>query len=64
MKPRHRYPGNPDTTAVDYITLCISTYRDDLARLDAEVRRRRAQGDRKASRSAVIRDAVRRMTGG
>lgn len=63
MKPRHRYPGSPDTTAVDYITLSISTYPADLAIVDGIVAARKAAGDRKASRSAVIREAVRRMVG-
>lgn len=63
MKPRRRFPGSPDTTAVDYVVVCISTYRDDLRALDAEVDRRRAGGDPRASRSAVIREAVRRLLG-
>lgn len=55
MKPRRRYAGSPDITAVDFIVITISTYRDDLRALDAEAARR------KTSRSALIRQAVREM---
>ena len=39
-------------------TLCVSTYTDDLAALDAKVKQLRAAGFRRASRSSLIRAAV------
>ena len=38
--------------------ICISLYKDDLARLDAAVKKLKAQGHRKMSRSALIRYAL------
>lgn len=60
-----RSPGDPATDpARDYVTLCISTYPNDLARWDAEVERRKAAGDRRACRSSVIREAMAAMIAG
>ena len=44
-----------------YEVLCISMYRDDLARLDAEVARLKAEGHTKMSRSGLIRFALDHM---
>ena len=41
-----------------YEILCISMYKDDLARLDALVSSLKEQGHRKMSRSALIRFAL------
>jgi hypothetical protein len=40
------------------VTLCVSTYPADLAAWDELVAQRRAAGDRRASRSSVIREAM------
>ena len=61
-RPARRSPGDPATDpARDYVTLCISTYPNDLVAWDAEVERRKAAGDRRASRSSVIREAMAEM---
>lgn len=39
-------------------TLCVSTYTEDLAALDAKVAELKAAGHRRASRSSLIRAAV------
>lgn len=44
-----------------YEVLCISMYRDDLDRLDAEVARLKASGHTKMSRSGLIRFALDHM---
>ena len=44
-----------------YEVLCISMYRDDLSRLDAEVARLKASGHTKMSRSGLIRFALDHM---
>ncbi len=41
-----------------YEVICISMYKDDLARLDAAVARLKEKGHRKMSRSALIRYAL------
>jgi hypothetical protein len=41
-----------------YEVICISMYTDDLARLDAAVKRLKKKGHRKMSRSALIRYAL------
>ena len=41
-----------------YEVICISLYKDDLARLDAAVKHLKANGHRKMSRSALIRYAL------
>lgn len=43
----------------DYAVVCISTYNGDLAALDATVAELKRRGYRRASRSSVIRDALR-----
>jgi hypothetical protein len=43
---------------VDYVTLCISTYPEDLAKLDEKVERLKAMGHRRANRSMLIRAAI------
>ena len=47
-KPKHDH----------YEVICISMYKDDLARLDAAVEKLKARGHRKMSRSALIRFAL------
>ena len=44
-----------------YKVICISVYLDDLAELDRVVADARAAGDRRASRSKTIRDAVKAL---
>jgi hypothetical protein len=44
-----------------YEVLCISMYRDDLDRLDAEVARLKESGHTKMSRSGLIRFALDHM---
>lgn len=41
-----------------YEVICISLYKEDLARLDAKVQRLKEGGHRKMSRSALIRYAL------
>lgn len=41
-----------------YEVICISMYKDDLGRLDEAVKRLKASGHRKMSRSALIRFAL------
>ena len=62
MKPRRRYPGSPDIADTDYIVFGVSTYKTDLAALDRIVAERKAAGERKASRSSVIRELVRKAS--
>lgn len=42
----------------DYVTICVSTYPRELAKLDALVDEFKRSGDRKMSRSALIRLAI------
>lgn len=44
-----------------YKVICISFYTDDLIDLDAVVKRLKRLGHTKASRSAVLREAMRRF---
>lgn len=44
-----------------YVTFCISSYPPDVAQLDAIVDALKAAGFAKASRSWVLREAVRRL---
>jgi len=53
-RTRKKKKAKPD----HYEVICISLYKDDLARLDAAVKRLKAQGHRKMSRSALIRYAL------
>lgn len=46
------------TTKPTWVTLCISTYPEDLAKIDALVAELRARGHRRVSRSSAIRTAV------
>lgn len=41
-----------------YEVICISLYKEDLARLDAKVQELKEKGHRKMSRSALIRYAL------
>ncbi len=45
----------------DYVTVCISTYPNDLAELDAKVEAIKAAGYQKANRSWLIRQAIRNL---
>ncbi len=54
-------PPAPRTKPVrpeHYEVICISLYKEDLARLDAKVAELKARGHRKMSRSALIRFAL------
>jgi len=51
---RRAQKGTPD----HYDVICISMYKEDLARLDAAVEALKGQGHRKMSRSALIRFAL------
>lgn len=42
-----------------YATICVSTYHDDLTALDAAVAELKRKGYTRASRSSVIRAALR-----
>jgi hypothetical protein len=53
-KRRPKRKKKPD----HYEVICISLYKDDLARLDAAVERLKKKGHRKMSRSALIRYAL------
>ena len=44
-----------------YVTICVSSYPSDVAQLDAIVDTLKTAGFTKASRSWVIREAVRRL---
>jgi hypothetical protein len=44
-----------------YEIICISIYNDDLARLDAKVEALKARGNRRMTRSALIRYALERL---
>lgn len=59
---RRRAPAQDrDARVLGFITTCISMYPDDLARLDAMLRKLRASGIRDVSRSKLIRIALRRL---
>ena len=63
-KRRRRSRRAPTSAAPDdksYKVLCISMYKTDLARLDAEVQRLKANGHPKISRSGLIRFALDQM---
>lgn len=53
-KKRRRRKPKPD----HYEVICISLYKEDLARLDAMVAELKERGHRKMSRSALIRFAL------
>jgi hypothetical protein len=42
----------------DYVVICVSTYPRELAKLDAMVDELKRGGNRKASRSSLIRLAI------
>jgi hypothetical protein len=44
-----------------YEIICISIYKDDLARLDAKVEALKTRGNRRMTRSALIRYALTRL---
>jgi len=54
---RRRAKPKPD----HYEIICISMYKDDLARLDAKVEALKARGNRRMTRSALIRYALDRL---
>jgi hypothetical protein len=43
---------------IDFVSICISTYPEDLAKLDAKVAELRRLGNRRANRSLLIRAAI------
>jgi hypothetical protein len=51
---RRRAEPKPD----HYEVICISLYKEDLARLDEKVKLLKSRGHRKMSRSALIRYAL------
>ena len=53
-RPKKRAKKKPD----HYEVICISLYKEDLARLDAMVKDLKESGHRKMSRSALIRYAL------
>lgn len=53
-RPQKRAKKKPD----HYEVICISLYKEDLARLDAMVKDLKESGHRKMSRSALIRFAL------
>jgi len=46
---------------VDYVTTCIVLFEEDLTTLETLVHHARANGDRRANRSSIIRDALKRL---
>jgi hypothetical protein len=59
-KKRKRGPAKAKKQAKPehYDVICISLYKEDLARLDAMVARLKKRGHRRVSRSALIRFAL------
>ncbi len=55
---RKKRPGKVKPKADHYDVICISLYKEDLARLDAKVAELKRNGHRKMSRSALIRFAL------
>jgi hypothetical protein len=53
-----RARAKPLTKPEHYKVICISMYKDDLARLDEMVKELKARGLTKANRSALIRQAL------
>lgn len=56
--PRRRRKRRATPKATHYEVICISMYKDDLARLDRTVADLKRAGHRKMSRSALIRYAL------
>lgn len=46
---------------LDFLTICVSTYRKDLELLDARVHQLRRRGHRNVTRSSLIRIAVEQL---
>ena len=55
-KPRSKKRSKKDD--LHYDVICISLYKEDLARLDAMVAKLKKRGHRKISRSGLIRFAL------
>ncbi len=55
---RSRSKRRPAEKPEHYEVICISLYKDDLARLDAKVAELKSSGHRKMSRSSLIRFAL------
>lgn len=55
--PARKRRSKPDED-LSYKVICISLYKEDLARLDEMVRELKSKGHRKMSRSALIRYAL------
>lgn len=55
---RTKRRSKPDEEDLSYKVICISLYKEDLARLDAMVKQLKKSGHRKMSRSALIRYAL------
>lgn len=54
-------PTHPADDSPDYTTICISLYFDDLASLEAAVKRCKSAGLRRMSKSQLIRIALRQL---
>ncbi|MEM9067499.1 MAG: hypothetical protein AAGE52_03305 [Myxococcota bacterium] len=57
-KPRTKKKKKKKAKPDHYEVICISLYKEDLARLDEMVAKLKASGHRKMSRSALIRFAL------
>ncbi len=58
-KPKRRPAKTKKQAKADhYDVICISLYKEDLARLDAMVAKLKKRGHRRVSRSALIRFAL------
>ena len=55
---RRRKTSEPRPKPDHYKVICISTYMEDLARMDAMVTQLKEEGHRKMNRSALIRFAL------
>ncbi len=57
-KPRRKRTRKNQSKPSHYDVICISLYKEDLARLDEKVAHLKESGHRKMSRSALIRYAL------
>ncbi len=55
---KSRKKAAPKSDDLPYKVICISMYKEDLAELDGKVKALKAAGNRKMSRSALIRYAL------
>lgn len=57
-KPKKKSRARKNKKPDHYDVICISLYKEDLARLDEKVAKLKAEGHRKMNRSALIRFAL------